>query len=271
MIYIKFEEPDSQEWRKWRAKCEIAQIELNNSYANGKPLRIRKELYSEFKQHYFKVFHGKCAYCESYVIGAQYGDLDHFRPKGRVCENSKTVNIKSASGKTIPHPGYYWLAYDYKNLLPSCIICNRIRINEAGQRIGKWHEFPVKKNTRAEKPNDEVNEEPLLLNPITCEDLNNHFIFSKSGVITRLTDKAKTTCSIFGLNRDELVTKRGEKYRQARYLALTYLLSNTGKLPAAIISIRNGTSDFSAVGKWGLKAGAKASRKKMKKKMNDLI
>jgi hypothetical protein len=60
------------------------------------------------------LFHGKCAYCEArYEIGAPV-DIEHFRPKGEVAD--------------LPgHPGYWWLAGHWENLLPSCIDCNRRR------------------------------------------------------------------------------------------------------------------------------------------------
>lgn len=60
------------------------------------------------------LFHGKCAYCETrYDVGAPV-DIEHFRPKGEVAD--------------VPgHPGYWWLAADWGNLLPSCIDCNRRR------------------------------------------------------------------------------------------------------------------------------------------------
>ncbi|ADL02219.1 HNH endonuclease [Brevundimonas subvibrioides] len=60
-----------------------------------------------------RLFHGKCAYCESrYDITAPV-DIEHFRPKGEV------------EGEI--HTGYWWLAADWENLLPSCIDCNRRR------------------------------------------------------------------------------------------------------------------------------------------------
>lgn len=60
------------------------------------------------------LFHGKCAYCESrYDVGAPV-DIEHFRPKGEVAD-------------TPSHPGYWWLAGHWENLLPSCIDCNRRR------------------------------------------------------------------------------------------------------------------------------------------------
>ena len=57
---------------------------------------------------------GKCAYCESFYAGTQPVDVEHYRPKGKV---------DGMAG----HPGYWWLAGRWENLLPSCIDCNRKR------------------------------------------------------------------------------------------------------------------------------------------------
>ena len=60
-----------------------------------------------------ELFVNKCAYCESSLVGGDM-DVEHYRPKGGVSE--------------VPdHSGYYWLAYDWENLVASCSFCNRLR------------------------------------------------------------------------------------------------------------------------------------------------
>ena len=61
-----------------------------------------------------KLFHGKCAYCETYYSVQAPVDVEHFRPKGRIDGEDD-------------HPGYWWLGMEWENLLPSCIDCNRRR------------------------------------------------------------------------------------------------------------------------------------------------
>lgn len=61
-----------------------------------------------------ELFHGKCAYCETYYSTQAPVDVEHFRPKAQV-EGAPD------------HPGYWWLAMVWENLLPSCIDCNRRR------------------------------------------------------------------------------------------------------------------------------------------------
>ena len=86
------------------------------------------------------VFHNKCAYCESRIVGFP-GDTEHFRPKNRVRivedDDSSIVKVIDEEGEEIEHPGYFWLAYHWQNLLPSCQFCNA-----AG---GKLDLFPVEK------------------------------------------------------------------------------------------------------------------------------
>jgi uncharacterized protein (TIGR02646 family) len=53
-------------------------------------------------------YKNKCAYCERICKA----DIEHYRPKKGVLDDPT-------------HPGYYWLCYEWSNLVPSCITCNR--------------------------------------------------------------------------------------------------------------------------------------------------
>ena len=71
------------------------------------------------------VFYNKCAYCETTEVG-YISDAEHFRPKGQVRNKSGIVKTFDVDGVSeITHPGYFWLAYHWQNLLPSCNTCNR--------------------------------------------------------------------------------------------------------------------------------------------------
>ncbi|GLS42688.1 HNH endonuclease [Methylobacterium brachythecii] len=84
-------------------------------YASGRkgtyPFRAYKG--NDVRHALDALFHGKCAYCESRFDVTAPVDIEHFRPKGGV------------EGQV--HPGYWWLAAEWTNLLPSCIDCNRRR------------------------------------------------------------------------------------------------------------------------------------------------
>ena len=121
-----------------------------------------------------KLFHGKCAYCETFYNTQAPVDVEHFRPKGAV-EGAPN------------HRGYWWLAMIWTNLLPSCIDCNRRRKqatpaatpslgalhNAATKQIntGKKDAFPVA-GTRAKAEADNLNLEQAYLIDPTRDDPN---------------------------------------------------------------------------------------------------
>ena len=77
-----------------------------------------KFAFKVYRQRYVKealekIFFKKCAYCESLYVVTTPVDIEHFRPKSAV---------KVGRQKKL---GYYWLASEWTNLLPSCNKCNR--------------------------------------------------------------------------------------------------------------------------------------------------
>jgi uncharacterized protein (TIGR02646 family) len=117
------------------------------------------------------LFRGKCAYCESFYAGTQPTDIEHFRPK---------AGVEECPG----HPGYWWLAMSWENLLPSCIDCNRRRTqvvlshamtikdaevafaNAAGLLAGKENSFPTRDDFWASPEDDPtIVEQTLLIDP----------------------------------------------------------------------------------------------------------
>lgn len=83
------------------------------------PAKTKKYEFGRYRDAQVKdaleaLFFGKCAYCESFFAGTQPVDVEHYRPKAGI------------DGQT-EHEGYWWLAMDWNNLLPSCIDCNRRR------------------------------------------------------------------------------------------------------------------------------------------------
>lgn len=170
------------------------------------------------------LFHGKCAYCESPYVATQPADIEHWRPKGSV----------EGAGKRRIRPGYYWLAACWRNLLPSCIDCNRRRYHEIpgakGAKIllGKQDAFPLfEKSPRAARPGMEKHERPLLLHP--CEDEPSRFLAfppwdpdkdddarglvrPKPRVAADARRRAETSIQVYGLNREGLVFARKRRF-----------------------------------------------------------
>ena len=103
--------------------------------------------------------YNKCWYVECRNPGTD-DDIDHFRPKRRVSEDPE-------------HPGYYWLAFDWRNLRLSCHRANRLRRNPETQETGgKGDHFPILNPAdRARTPaHDVAREQPTLLDPTSPTD-----------------------------------------------------------------------------------------------------
>jgi uncharacterized protein (TIGR02646 family) len=147
-----------------------------------------------------ELFYGKCAYCEVSFAAAAPIDIEMFRPKGGVVESPK-------------HPGYWWLAMVWANLLPSCPDCNRVRDHD-GIKSGKANRFPLEDETkRAFKPRDEKKEKPLLLDP--CVDFpEKHLVFDPNGMVVSDTRRGQETIKVLGLNRPALVKARAGAARR---------------------------------------------------------
>jgi 5-methylcytosine-specific restriction endonuclease McrA len=60
----------------------------------------------------WKLAGGNCAYCENKIYGNGSREVEHYRPKGGIDGLSS-------------HPGYWWLAHEWENLLPTCRDCNK--------------------------------------------------------------------------------------------------------------------------------------------------
>lgn len=156
-----------------------------------------------------EMFGAKCAYCEfPYAAGAP-ADAEHYRPKSE---------IERPDGTRIS-PGYYWLAAEWTNLLPTCIDCNRKRAQTIGgdiRQAGKGIKFPLAdESKRATVPDGEAAEEPLLLDP-TVDDPDAHLSYGADGFVVAADDgngpsaRGRATIEVLGLYRSGLVTSRLE-------------------------------------------------------------
>lgn len=149
------------------------------------------------------VYKNKCGYCETRIPEAgAIMDIDHYRPKGELKDDGSHP------------PGYYWLGYEWTNLIPVCQRCNRhkhthfpirgIRVNEPPQANGQldWEACHVNSDIHRR-------EEPLLLHP-EADEPEKHLIFLPDGQIKakEKSSRGKTTIDICQLNRKPLVTER---------------------------------------------------------------
>lgn len=157
---------------------------------------------------------GKCCYCERKRDIKLERDVEHYRPKLEVSEDPN-------------HKGYWWLAYDWENLLISCKTCNTIY---------KKNHFPLRdENGRARAEGDNIDvEDALLINP-AIEDPEQYFLYitEKRGVeyLTKIVssdeniERGQTTIEILKLNRPELLgqEERSESYRRIKDTIENYI------------------------------------------------
>jgi uncharacterized protein (TIGR02646 family) len=165
--------------------------------AGTKRFEFHAELYGHttVKRALLKFQHDKCAFCEAKITHIAFGDVEHYRPKG---------GFRQRRSGVLKVPGYYWLAYDWRNLLVSCAVCN--------QRF-KGNRFPLALHSpRARSPRHDLQRErPLFLNPAE-DDPAQHLGF-RDHVVYAVEDspRGKATRQGLGLNRPKLKEDR-ERY-----------------------------------------------------------
>jgi hypothetical protein len=151
------------------------------------------------------LYKNKCAICER-DRGTEL-QVDHYRPK-KPRNNITQIQYN--------HPGYYWLAYNWSNLIPLCSICN----------IKKSNKFPLSGWTEVNRISDYTNvnglnpfqpydldwlqtqEQPLMINPEHDKTPERHFSFHRNGRIVGRTDEGIETINICRLNRKDLIRER---------------------------------------------------------------
>jgi len=274
VIPVKRPDLDDAEWLVWHADAIAALKEIRDEYKPGLSVEVKDKLYKRAMPFLLKLFNEKCAYCESVISNTQPGDVEHYRPKGRLKDlDGKIVKVKIGN-QEVEHPGYWWLCYEWKNLLPSCIDCNRRR-NHGDDEIaaGKADLFPIA-GKRAINPDDPLgDEQALLLNPTDDDfDPSVHFDFQSDGKIKPKTTQAQTTSDLLGLNvREKLVEMRAEKYSEGIYHITAFLgsmiaiLDTPGQMSDREKALRlkinamwEGRTQYSAFAKLALATASKA-------------
>ena len=109
--------------------------------------------WSKAKETFINIFGNKCWYSDM-DLSIDFGDIDHFRPKGESLDERKKIILAD---------GYWWLAYDYKNFRLSCAVCN--------QGGGKGDYFPLKSGCSPAQTNGTLESEYLLLDPCNQDDV----------------------------------------------------------------------------------------------------
>ena len=133
---------------------------------------------------------GKCCYCERKILASGYGDVEHFRPKRTVQQDARSPEVR---------PGYFWLAYEWSNLLLACAVCNT---------SGKQTFFPLENPAeRARSHLDSLAlERPMLVDPAR-EDPRLHIRYEGDAPYA-LTARGEATIDCLKLRRGDLLERR---------------------------------------------------------------
>lgn len=171
---------------------QSAQHFTNSDYSPREAKDALEALYNE-----------KCSYCESTVKQVASLEVEHYRPKNGILEAPD-------------HPGYYWLAVEWSNLVLGCPACNGQgakgnKFPVAGIRVATQNPFDAedKLNRAVLFPSIPPlsDEQPMLLNPEVDEPAG-HLKYDGFGGIKGKTARGRKTIEICNLNRDPLYKER---------------------------------------------------------------
>ncbi len=166
-----------------------------NVFFSERQGRFNKLCYKQSREKLRKIYHKKCAYCESKLLLSDYDTIEHYRPKSK----------------------YFWLAYEWSNLFIACNICNNAKSNKFALSSQELDiEGYAIENLPYKITNKElVKEKPLLINP-EIDDPNVFLTYDSNGKLKakrtsyNVLKRGEYTINICRLNRDELRKARKE-------------------------------------------------------------
>ncbi len=147
-----------------------------------------------------KASHDKCWYCETRQDRSDK-PVDHFRPKNSIAEAPD-------------HPGYHWLAFEWRNLRYSCTFCNSKRRDlDGGTSGGKQDHFPIIEPPPHARCAADPADRPTLLDPTNDNDTK-QLTFLRNGFPAAANDNPETkvrvevSVDLYHLKQIALVRKR---------------------------------------------------------------
>ncbi|MGA9770266.1 MAG: hypothetical protein WBV94_14600 [Blastocatellia bacterium] len=214
MIRIDTEGPTGEKYKEWSDEARRARAKMLGKWKADKKNvpNLDQHVWKKLKQIFLNdLFHKKCAYCEGKVSGHFPLDVEHYRPKKEVTEGRVAIE----------HQGYFWLAYEWYNLILACRDCNSYHSyctneDENDSHPGKANEFRITGKRVCEPADDpetwqmELQEEkPLLLNPY-LDYPEKDISFKPTGTVypNKNSERGRETIEVCHLNRPELVEAR---------------------------------------------------------------
>lgn len=157
----------------------------------------------------------KCSWCEQLRSGRRELDVEHYRPKVWITQwDGDPPYVSDEPPKEIDvGPGYWWLAFDWRNYSLACKPCNQ---------GWKRNLFPMLHREGTCIEGVEQRELPLLLDPASDFRPRDHFRWTVDGIIEPVSHEGRATIITMGLNRRELLVRREKVARDTEH-ALTRL------------------------------------------------
>lgn len=215
-----------------KGELELADLEKLAAAGSLESKSFKREIYAadEVRDYLWQLQKYKCCFCER-KFECKYSTIEHFRPR---------TKAERAAGSSW---GYWWLAYELKNLYFCCQICNNLKSNFFPLVPGSEELVP------REKPWESRDQEkPLLLDPgfdepeehLTFEWLPNQKKIYPVAVNGSLRGKA-TAARI--LDRDDLQDPAGKTWQKVDLAGKTWLVNLAARRPVSIRRIpRNSSS-----------------------------
>jgi len=150
-----------------------------------------------------KLYSNKCACCER-SRGTEL-QVDHYRPK----------KPRKKGNMVYRHSGYYWLTYEWSNLIPLCSSCNQSKSNyfliKNNSRITSHKYSNGKLNKNVFNPHKlHQKEMPLFINPEIELQPAKHFKYLPNGEVQGRTDEGQITVEFYKLNNRNKKRERRE-------------------------------------------------------------
>lgn len=185
-----------------------------------------------------KHFGIKCIYCEASPIATSTFRIDHYRPKKNI--------------KNVIHTGYYWLAYEWSNLLQTCQLCNGVKSNNFPLKAGSVRVDDTIVDITDEKIrlptiSPLADEKRLLLNP-ELDEVEKHFTFKPDGIIESDTEEGSKSIECYGLKRGDLIffrkKIRDEYLSDIKHFLITYQYNYNNRVGHAKDILFNSLNDM---------------------------
>lgn len=206
MIYIDISQLNIPE--EWEEEARQLTEQLKGMPEDQRSAFINQNsrVWQRLKPELERLSHNKCWYCETRNIRADF-HVDHHRPKNKVKNENDVEESK----------GYWWLAFDYKNLRLACSYCNCLHTGTDGITRGKSDRFPLLSSScKASSPDSNIeNEMPLLLDPTNPFDPSMLWFIDDGRAFPKFSEddgvpyrRAATTIDVLNLNDVKITEER---------------------------------------------------------------